>query len=204
MAVPVTVQTINTGTVPNDGTGDPLNVAGGKINSNFSILATEVADRIISSGEVLARVVVPANSAAEVVVYTHNIIANTLAPGQGILISLSGTITQRNNNAAFYTIRVKYGTQVLFTMITPAATAIAAQGFALEIMSTVRSVAGAIGQIISRGCFMIDTLPIRMEQGVQTALDATQPNSIVVTMQCNEANAADGPVNIEQGCSLTR
>jgi len=204
VAVNLNLQTIDTGTVANDGTGDPLNSGGVKINSNFDAIAAELANRIISSGEILARVTVPANDATEYTIYTHTIVQNTLAPKQGILIGLSGTITQRNNVAAFYRIRVKYGSQVLFTMTTPASTAIAAQGFAMEVMSTVRSVAGNVGQIISRGMFLVDTLPVRLEQGVQTALDITQPNNIIVTIQCNEANNSDGPVLIEQGCSLTR
>jgi hypothetical protein len=67
----MTIQTINIGTVPNDGTGDPLRTAFTKINSNFS----ELYSHTYGCFHKLANITAPAAST----VYSFDWYANTTA-----------------------------------------------------------------------------------------------------------------------------
>lgn len=107
-------------------------------------------------------------------------------------IELLGTISQRNNAAAFGSFRIKYAGVTIQTISTPAATTIAAgTPYKLEVSTTVRST-GTSGTIHIHGLLLVSGIAIADFGVITTAsIDTTTAQNTTVTFIWNEANAAD-------------
>lgn len=149
----------------------------------------------------IARVAVPASSTTKTLVYSIPMAANYLTAGKKINMRLNGTITQRNNAAAFFTFTLENAGGVLLTWTTPASTAMAALPFELDVRSVCRSI-GASGSMISYGKFLTNAAANSSVMGAVVTVDTTADNTLYIYVTANESNAGTGPVNVEMAETL--
>jgi hypothetical protein len=150
----------------------------------------------LAQGIPIARVQVPASSTTKTLVYSCVMAANYLAAGKKINMRMNGTITQRSNLAAFFTITLENAGGVLLSWTTPASTAMAALAFELDLRTVCRSI-GVTGSTISYGKFSTSGTANSGVMGTVTTVDTTADSTLYVYMTANENNAGTGPVNVE-------
>jgi hypothetical protein len=127
--------------------------------------------------------------------------ANYLEVGKCEEIRIRGTLSQRNNAAAFGTFRIKYAGTTIQSIVTPASTTMTAVPFDFTVSMTVRTT-GATGTARVDG-MLITGAAVATDPGSGgvATIDTTTAQDTTVTFQWNEANAANILV-VEQGRTL--
>lgn len=107
-------QTINIGTVANDGTGDTLRAAFDKANDNFTELyaSTGGGGLLFTSGSTTPQI---DNSAAETVIFTGTVPGGTLGTDGAIQVRLGCLVKNNVGTGQGYTIAIKYGGTTIYS-----------------------------------------------------------------------------------------
>lgn len=129
------------------------------------------------------------NTTTETLLITAEHGANYLEIGKSEEIFIRGTIQQRNNAAAFLSIRTKYAGTTLLTTTSPTSTAIAAgTPFEIRVTTTCRNT-GVSGTMQVNATLWIDGVVNVPDAKVLATINTTIAQNTTITMQWNEANA---------------
>ncbi|MEI7485313.1 MAG: hypothetical protein WCK13_11450 [Ignavibacteriota bacterium] len=137
-----------------------------------------------------------ANTTAETVVHTEEMMANYLTAGKVIIARLNGSFLTSGNGQIF-TVRLRVaGTLVCTVTSTGQSTGLTPRAFEIDLTSTVRSI-GSSGTIVTFGKVTQDN--VAPNSGIGTAsINTTGSNTMTISVQWTEASASNS-LTIEQG-----
>jgi len=103
------IQTVNVGTTPNDGTGDPVRTCFGKINANFTDSANAASKLVATPAQALAGTANVLTDAAGVHSAIRGLAVGTVSQSGGVP---TGAIIERGSNANGEYVKFADGTQI--------------------------------------------------------------------------------------------
>lgn len=103
------IQTVNTGTTPNDGTGDPARTAFTKLNDNFTATENAASKLVATNAQALAGTANVLPDAAGVHSAIRGLAVGTVSQSGGVP---TGAIIQRGSNVNGEFVRYADGTQI--------------------------------------------------------------------------------------------
>ena len=188
------IQTINIGTIPNDGTGDTIRNAFYKVNDNF----IEVSKGLYAQ-TALGTPIVTASGEASLIgtgVGALSVPANAFKVGDSFVAKMCGRLSCANNQILHF--RVRSNGVVIIDALEYTLATTTDKYFDLVLDFTVTKIGAAgIAELFSNGMFTYNKNAGLAIEGVHfgqvsnTVFDTTVNNSLTITAQWITSNAAN-------------
>lgn len=188
------IQTINIGTIPNDGTGDTIRNAFDKVNDNF----IEVSKGLYAQ-TALGSPIVTASGEASLIgtgVGALSVPANAFKVGDSFVAKMCGRLTCANNQILHF--RVRSNGVVIIDALEYTLATTTDKYFDLVLDFTVTKIGGAgVAELFANGMFTYNKNAAVAMEGVHfgqisnTVFDTTVNNSLTITAQWITSNAAN-------------